>query len=86
MLCGRSLDWSCTRIRNLAKVNVWTEYDSAAEWCAKRGIKGTEGDSLPDLMSGACCELISADPDAFQRRVKDMAYGLAMEKLNLPEE
>jgi hypothetical protein len=63
----------------------FSEYDSAAEWCAKRGLKGVIGDALPSLLSIQTVILINNDPEAFQNRVNACAYRLAMEKLNLPE-
>lgn len=65
---------------------AWTVYDSVAEWCAKHGYDGKPGDLLPYLLSSDICVLINADPEAFQRRVRETAYALAMNKLNLPEE
>lgn len=59
---------------------VWTEYDSAVEWCAKRGLRGDVGNPLPPLLSASVAELIQDDVDAFMRRVADTAYGLAMEQ------
>jgi len=61
--------------------NVWQEYDAAAEWCARRGIAGKPGDRLPELLSVAALREINADPDAFQQRVRDSAYALAMAAL-----
>ena len=61
--------------------NVWSEYDSAAQWCAQRGLKGTLGDRLPFAMSGECLNEINQDPEAFQRRVKECAFALAMKKV-----
>ena len=58
----------------------WNEYDSAAEWCAKRGLKGTIGDPLPNLLSVAVSDEIDADTEAFERRVRECAYALACEK------
>jgi len=58
----------------------WNEYDSAAEWCAKRGLKGAIGDPLPNLMSGATVDEINEHPEEFQERVRMTAYALAMEK------
>ena len=55
----------------------WHEYDSAAEWCAKRGIEGNPGDPLPENVSAAVCLLIDDDPEAFQQRIRETAYGLA---------
>jgi hypothetical protein len=65
--------------------NVWTEYDIAATWCARRNIKGQVGDPLPDLLSSACHKEINADPDAFAERVKLTAYALAMEQHAPPD-
>jgi hypothetical protein len=55
------------------------EYDAAADWCARRGIKGDVGDPLPDGLSAACLEAIQDDPDAFQERVRATAYAISME-------
>ena len=60
--------------------NVWREYDDAAEWCAERGIKGKHGDALPALLSTRCLAEINADPEAFEQRVRDSAYAIAMRK------
>lgn len=62
------------------------EYESAAAWCAKRGIKGNLGDPLPENLSDDVAEDINADPEAFEERVRDYAYAFAMEKLALSEE
>ena len=59
--------------------NPWKEYDAAAEWSAKRGLKGEIGDPLPNLLSGPCLRLINDDPEAFQFRVRLMGYALACE-------
>ena len=56
---------------------AWKEYDMAAEWCAKRGLEGKDGDPLPENLGAPCAGLISEDPDAFQQRVKDTAYAMA---------
>jgi hypothetical protein len=56
----------------------WIEYDNAAEWCAKRGLKGKIGDPLPNLMSKAAVDLINEDPEAFEQRVRGTAYAIAM--------
>jgi hypothetical protein len=58
---------------------TWKAYDAAAEWCAKRGLKGAIGDPLPNLMSANTVALINADPEAFADRVRMTAYALAME-------
>ena len=57
----------------------WAEYDSAAEYLAKRGLTGKAGDPLPALLSTACLEAINEDEEAFQERVRKTAYALAME-------
>lgn len=55
-----------------------SEYDSAAEWCAKRGFKGTVGDPLPcNMETNGALKYIQADPEAFERRVREFAYGLS---------
>jgi hypothetical protein len=59
---------------------IWTEYDSAAEWCARRGIAGRVGDNLPPCMSLRVLREINADPDAWEQRVRDTAYALAMSR------
>jgi len=58
-------------------VEVWDEYESVAEWCAKRGIKGDYGDKLPKFISSSCLNAINYDLDAFKARVNDYAYELA---------
>lgn len=58
---------------------TWGEYDSAAEWCARRGLKGADGDPLPPMLSADCLALINDDPEAFGERVRATAYALAME-------
>lgn len=57
---------------------VWLEYDAAADWCAARGIRGTIKDPLPENLSDRASELINADPEAFERRVKEHAYFRSM--------
>lgn len=67
-------------------IDCLSEYDSAAQWCARRGLTGAVGDPLPNLMdSDGALKWINAHPEAFQQRVKDFAYMMAMDKLNLPE-
>lgn len=58
----------------------WREYDYAAEYCARRGIRGEIGDPLPDLLSDRVCREIDADPESFQERVRACAYQFAMER------
>lgn len=62
------------------KYSYWAEYDSAAEWCAKRELAGKVGDPLPVGLSTGAKQLIDNDPEAFQDRVRSTAYALAMEK------
>ncbi len=61
---------------------LWAEYDSAAEWCAKRGLTGDIGDSLPIGTSHTVVLEINYDIEAFKKRVNEFAYALAMEKHN----
>ena len=56
------------------------EYDAAAEWCAKRGLKGSPGDPLPAMLSPGVLDAINEDPGAFEERVRSTAYALAMGK------
>lgn len=56
------------------------EYDSAAEWCAARGIKGEYGDPLPQMLSAVVLEQINADLESFAARVREMAYWVARAK------
>jgi hypothetical protein len=56
----------------------WREYDQCAERLAKQGRKGEPGDPLPDGTSAAVVAEIDADPEAFQRRVREFAYAIAM--------
>lgn len=63
--------------RDAGVASVWSEYDSAAEWCAKRGIRGNVGDRLPLNLSGLCLNLIAEDPEAFAERIRATAYALA---------
>ena len=62
--------------------DLWGEYDSAAEWCAKRGSKGRNGDRLPENLSSDVLDEINGDIDAFQERVKNHAFALAMMRVN----
>ena len=57
----------------------WSEYDAAALWCAKRGLRGTDGDRLPVNTCAETVAEINADPEAFERRVRESAYALARE-------
>lgn len=58
----------------------WAEYDSAAAWCAKRGIRGAHGDPLPDGLSARVAAEISEHSEAFAERVRGFAYAAAMER------
>lgn len=66
--------------------DAWDEYDSAAEWCARRSLRGAAGDPLPEGLSARATKLITDDPETFQERVQRFAYAIAMNSLNLPEE
>ena len=65
--------------------DLWAEYDSAADWCAARNLKGAIGDALPTGMSNACWIAINSDPEAFECRVRQTAYARAMTALNIAE-
>lgn len=57
------------------------EYDAAAQWCATRGIKGNVGDTLPpNMATDGALRFIQADPEAFQERIRQCAYALAMNR------
>jgi hypothetical protein len=62
-----------------------SEYESVCAWMAKRGYKGRDGDPLPVTLSASCALEIESDPDAFERRIREHAYRIAMERHNLPE-
>jgi hypothetical protein len=55
-------------------------YERVAEDLAKRGKTGEIGEELPANLPASVVALINADPEAFQRRVREHAYGIAMEK------
>lgn len=62
-------------------LHLCREYDSAAEWCARRDLKGEIGDSLPlNMDPDGALKYINADPEAFQERVRQCAYALSMEE------
>ena len=56
------------------------EYDHAALWCAKRGHTGKAGDPLPTNLSSRVLAEINTDQDAFEERVRAMAYWAARER------
>ena len=64
---------------------IWYAYDSCAEWCARRGLRGLIGDPLPNLLDSRVVALINEDPEAFRIRVAQCAYALAMDGLNIPQ-
>jgi hypothetical protein len=57
--------------------DFWREYDAAAEWCAKRGVKGIVGDSLPEGITDNVAREIYDDREAFERRVREKDAELA---------
>jgi len=61
------------------------EYDAAADWCAARGLKGTNGDPLPTNLSDAVRDAICDDPEAFEARVRECAYARAMSQIRREE-
>lgn len=64
---------------------AWSEYESAAKWCAARGLSGEPGSPLPEGISRDCSELILADVEAFAERVRDHAYARSMNRIDLPK-
>lgn len=55
------------------------EYDAAAEWCARRGLSGKVGTPLPaNMAADGALKYIQADPEAFEERVRQSAYAIAM--------
>ncbi len=67
--------------RKLLELATWVEYDMAALWCARRGIAGKIGDQLPMNMSARALHEIDLDPEAFEFRVRQCAYEMAMSRL-----
>lgn len=59
----------------------WLEYDNAAMDLARKGLTGAIGDPLPNLMSSGAVALINDDPEAFQLRVRQNAYAIAMKDI-----
>ena len=57
--------------------HFWAEYDNAAEWCAKRDIKGRPGDPLRPLLSQEVWQEINEHPESFEARVMLTGYALA---------
>jgi hypothetical protein len=51
--------------------NFWQEFDSAAEWSAKRGYRGKIGDPLPEFISARLARYINEYPEGFANRVSD---------------
>ena len=45
-------------------VQAWAEYDSAADWCAARGLSGDYESPLPMNLSSACLAMINDDVEA----------------------
>jgi len=82
---GSYARWMQQQVEHIT-ASAWAEYDSAANWCARRGIKGKQGDALPANLSSLVLEYINEDPEAFERRVREFAYGKAMNALVIPEE
>jgi hypothetical protein len=61
--------------KNTDQAMEWVaEYDACALWCAERGLGGKAGDPLPELITPEVLEEINGDTDAFEERVREMAY------------
>lgn len=76
---GETCPDGCDQASKPEGVVLNDEYDSAAEWCAKRGLRGVIGDPLPPNLSASAMMEIAFDSDAFECRVRETAYMLAME-------
>lgn len=59
-------------------IDISHDWERAAEWCAERGLKGVVGDPLPEGISVAAWDAISAAPEAFAETVARYAYARAM--------
>lgn len=62
-------------------INHWLAYDAAALDLAHKGLTGSIGDPLPLCMDAETVQLINDDLEAFQLRVRQSAYALAMERI-----
>ena len=69
---------NCEGMNNGIPGGEWMEYDHAAEWCAARGLLGVYANALPEGLSSRAKELIDLDPEAFGRRVREIAYFRSM--------
>lgn len=65
---------------------MWEEYDMCAEWCTKRALKGEIGDPLPGNIGGDTAREISNNPEEFKERVRQTAYAICMNKIDLPDD
>jgi hypothetical protein len=54
------------------------EWQSAAMWCAQRGLNGKDGEPLPAMLSAAVYQEIYEYPEEFQADVRTAKYALAM--------
>ncbi len=63
-----------------AHERIADEYEQVCEYMARNGCTGKPGDHLPDLLSVEVSEAIHADLYAFQQRIREHAYALAMER------
>ena len=56
------------------------EWQSAARWCAVRGLKGEHGDPLPPMLSVHVKLEIDEYPESFQNEIRGVQYAIAMEQ------
>ncbi len=63
---------------------ITDEYEMVCAEMARKGRTGKPGDLLPCLISTEILDAIHNDLYAFQKRVREHAYALAMEKMILP--
>lgn len=89
MTIQNSTDWAeverkARKFEEGLPIELCSEYDAAAEYCARLGLTGEVGDPLPPNMdSDGALWWINAAPEAFQQRVRECAYWIAMERVNI---
>lgn len=60
---------------------IGNEIGSAAQWCAERGLKGVQGDPLPNLMTWDAVCWINNNQYRFRRVVEWKAFRLKFVRL-----
>jgi len=64
----------------------WYLYDRIAEDMARKGLTGAEGEPLPPGVTSDVADLIDADIEAFQRRVRAFKYAREMANVRIGDE